>query len=251
MAKGHAVAKKPAARRKTGRGPADTLAGPSWKAWVSHLKSVGPTWLYALTCLSHLLCVRVTEACMLRRSDVDLEGRTVHVGALKRGAALKKPLSNAAFKLLSEWQEAGGVSVHRTRRWGSRGAVTYKDEWEFPATDEAYLFPSKRKDSAKDRRTKDTVSKAIRKARETFVPPPNTDVKIASIRSHSARHRCCNDLKSSMVPSELGKKFARISSDKVWAGYGKLTDQQLASGMARQHEVQQVWSEIYASDQAP
>ena len=154
MAKCQQVHKKPAARRKTGRGPADTLAGAGWKAWISHLKSVGPTWLYALASLSHLLCVRVTEACTLRRSDVNLAGATVHIGAMKKGAALNKPLSIAAKRLLTEWQEAGGVSVQRTRRWGNRGAITYKDEWVFPTQDEAWLFPSNRKDAAQAHRNK-------------------------------------------------------------------------------------------------
>ena len=88
------------------------------------------------------------------------------------------------------------------------------------------------------------MSRAIRKARSSFVPPAGHNVKIGQIRSHSARHRCINDLKGSGVAVEVGKKFARIASDKVYNSYGKLTEEQAKEQLAGNKPVQDLWSEL-------
>lgn len=89
----------------------------------------------------------------------------------------------------------------------------------------------------------DTVSAAIRRARASFVPPNVGEVKVASIRSHSGRHRAVNDLKMHNVKTEVGKRFARISS---WANYGKLTAKQAADELLNNKQLQDDWQKIYA-----
>ena len=89
------------------------------------------------------------------------------------------------------------------------------------------------------------MSAALRKARSTFVPPVPGEVRLDRIRSHSARHRCINELKSSNCVPEAGKKFARIASDSVWSGYGKLSEQQVCSVLRRNTELQQLWLAQY------
>ena len=64
------------------------------------------------------------------------------------------------------------------------------------------------------------MARQIRKLRAHFNEPY---VKTDRIRSHSARHRAINDLKASGIDREVGKQFARISDDAVWAGYGRLS----------------------------
>eukprot|EP00439_Symbiodinium_sp_Y106_P054716 s6649_g7.t1 len=156
--------KKPAAQKKcSGKGQADMLVGPSWRAWLDHLQNKGPTWLWALTTLCHLLCCRVTEVLKLQREDVDLESGFVYVGPLKRQGEVRKPLSKAAREVLERWVQDGGVSEERTRKCGSRGVVTIHDKWRFPPVEdkEAYLFPAVRSDSKLKRMNKDIYIKRV------------------------------------------------------------------------------------------
>ena len=150
--------KKPAAKKSAGKGQADMLVGPSWRAWLDHLKITGPTWLWVLTTLCHLLCCRVTEVLKLQREDVDLEAGFVYVGPLKRQGEVRKALSKAAKEIFERFVEDGGATEQRTRKCGSRGVVTIHDRWRFPTVEEkdAYLFPPVRKDSKLDRMNKDT-----------------------------------------------------------------------------------------------
>ena len=95
----------------------------------------------------------------------------------------------------------------------------------------------------------DAAGKAIQRARESFVPPQDSSVKIAKVRSHSSRQRCINDLKTTLVPKDIGKAFARISSDKVYDQYGELTEKQVGHALARNSDTQKVWKAIYFQDE--
>lgn len=88
-------------------------------------------------------------------------------------------------------------------------------------------------------RLQDTVARQIRKLRAHFNEPY---VKTDRIRSHSARHRAINDLKASGIDREVGKQFARISDDAVWAGYGRLSAVQAGRAMHQNVQLQQAWS---------
>ena len=148
------VLKRPA-KAQAARGKADSLVGSSFKAWVEHVKTnSGPTWLFVLIQLQHLLCCRVTECLKLRFRDIELEASRVLIGPLKKHGAKAKPLSEVAKQLLTGWKDQGGCSFQRTRKWGNRGIVTYKDEWVWAADADAYLFPVDRKDSNKKHRNK-------------------------------------------------------------------------------------------------
>ena len=78
------------------------------------------------------------------------------------------------------------------------------------------------------------------------MPPHAACVKVSKIRSHSARHRCINDLKSQNVPAEVGKYFARIASEKVWGNYGRLTAEQAADGLSKNAQLQELWQALWA-----
>ena len=98
--------------------------------------------------------------------------------------------------------------------------------------------------------SQDSASAAIRRARASFVPPAGTDVQIGKIRSHSSRQRAINDLKVSGVSAPVGKRFARIASDRVWDGYGQLTTDQVEAGLKRSSAFQELQCEIYNSADA-
>ncbi|CAK9017478.1 unnamed protein product [Durusdinium trenchii] len=153
----------------------------------------------------------------------------------------------ALFEKLNEWKENGGLTITRTRKCGSRGLVTFQDTWTWPTASLPDLFPAVRSDCKGKIMNKDTVSAAIRRARKTFVPPNVGEVKVANIRSHSGRHRAINDLKMHNVKTEVGKRFARISSEAVWKGYGKLTVKQAADELRSNKKLQEHWQEIYTS----
>ena len=89
------------------------------------------------------------------------------------------------------------------------------------------------------------MSAAIRKARATFVPPNVGEVRVSRIRSHSGRHRAVNDLKMSTVKGEVGRRFARISSEKVWEKYGRITAEQAAEELKANEVLQTLWNQMY------
>ncbi|CAE7619753.1 unnamed protein product, partial [Symbiodinium sp. KB8] len=217
------------------------------KSWLQHLKGVGPTWCYVLASMCHLLCCRVTEVIRLQAKHIDLDNGRVQVGELKQQEKILKPLTDTAKTFFTQLRDNAGHSEQRTRRCGSRGYVTYQDSWGWPADPEAFLFPATRKDATAKHMNKDSASAAIRRARASFVPPAGTDVQIGKIRSHSSRQRAINDLKVSGVSAPVGKRFARIASDRVWDGYGQLTTDQVEAGLKRSSAFQELQCEIYNS----
>ena len=238
------LAKTGRRRRRKGNGQADKLPGAAWALWTNHVQATGPSWLYPVVCLGHLLCLRVTEVLSLSGKDFDLAGGVVRVRALKRQEATGKCLNEAAATFVRKLQEEG-VSVNRMRNTGLQGVKAASDIWTWPEEAEDYLFPATRRDSRQGRRTKDTVSKAIRKARHTFKVPHIPEVRPDRIRSHSGRHRCINDMKQHNVDREVGKKFARITDDGVYEKYGKLSSQQAGKKLRQNMELQTFWKQMY------
>ena len=240
--------KGPAARkgRRRGRklGQADKLPGAAWTLWTHHILATGPTWLYPVVCLGHLLCLRVTEVLQLRVQDFDFEKKVVKVRALKKQAETEKFLGEAAFDFLLKLREEG-VSVRRQRNTGVRGMQAVTDEWFWPEDPEHHLFQAKRRDSKLVRASKDTVARAIRRARRTFHVPHIPEVQPGKIRSHSGRHRCINDMKEHNVEREVGKKYARISDETVYDRYGKLSAQQAGKKLLQNHDLQAYWKRMY------
>ena len=109
------------------------------------------------------------------------------------------------------------------------------------------LFPATRKDSKVCYHSKDVVAAAIRKARTNFIPPEGAgSVRVENIVSHCGRHRCSNDMKSFGIKREVGKKFARISTDKVWDGYGPISQEQVGKKLAANVELQRNWKSMYS-----
>jgi integrase len=191
-----------------------------------------------------LLCLRVTEILSLRIQDFDLDSGVVRVRPLKRQGATDKVLSDAARLFIQKMQEEG-VNIKRHRNTGLRGMQEVRDAWNWPEDPEGLLFPATRRDSRENRRTKDTVAKAIRKARATFRVPHIPEVLPHRIRSHSGRHRCINDMKQHNVEREVGKKFARITDDGVYEKYGKLSAQQAGKKLKLNLELQGFWKAMY------
>ena len=145
---------------------------------------------------------------------------------------------------MAESSQDYGVSVQRARRNGARWHAVYLDQWTWPET--GLLFPATRKDSKVCYHSKDVVAAAIRKVRSTFVPPDGAgSVRIENIVSHCGRHRCSNDMKSFGIKREVGKKFARISTDKVWDGYGPISQEQVGKQFAANVELQRNWKSMY------
>ena len=250
-----AVLKKRAAKRQPaatgkrrgrgkGLGQADKLPGAAWALWTNHVQATGPSWLYPVVCLGHLLCLRVTEVLSLASKDFDLVKGVVRVGALKRQAATEKILSEAAVAFVRKLQD-DGINVNRERNTGVLGHKMVADNWNWPEEPEDYLFPATRRDSTKKRRTKDTVARAIRIARQTFNVPHIPEVQPNRIRSHSGRHRCINDMKQHNVEREVGKKFARITDDGVYEKYGKLSAAQAGKKLRQNTELQTFWKLMY------
>ena len=89
------------------------------------------------------------------------------------------------------------------------------------------------------------MAKAVQKARRSFVP--EGAVRLANVCSHSGRHRAINDMKVHGLPSEVGRRMARISEERVWQQYGKMSDSQAAHAMLQNTPLQEEWMGMYAS----
>ena len=146
--------KKKEATRK--RGKADALTGQGWQAWVAHVARVGPTWLFVLFTLCHLLCCRVTEVLQIQLQDVDMENHRVKVKALKRRESMMKPICPTLRHFLEKWSSNGGLSFTYTKKWGAHGLRTFQDHWHYPTEPKQYFFPPKRSDNQMGRLTKDS-----------------------------------------------------------------------------------------------
>ena len=90
------------------------------------------------------------------------------------------------------------------------------------------------------------MAAAIRKVRSTCVPPDGAgSVRVENIVSHCGRHRCSNDMKSFGIKREVGKKFARIATDKVYDGYGAISQEQVGKKLSANVELQNTWKSMY------
>ncbi|CAE7041219.1 unnamed protein product [Symbiodinium natans] len=218
------------------KGKADPLLGDSWQEWLGIIKDHGPMWLYAATIISHACCLRITETLMLTAESFDWYRNVVVVPPLKGQEETEKVMPSRAVTLFNDWWRNGGLRVSRMKKQGNRGIVPVEETWTWPA--QGYLFPATRKDSKLKRRTKDSVAKQIAKLRKNIT---NATIKKEKVRSHSARHRSINDMKAAGIDHEVGKQYARIRDDGVWAGYGRLSAFQAGTAMHNNHALQMAW----------
>lgn len=149
------VKKDQGQKAKSKRGQADSLTGNGWAAWMTHVSRVGPSWLFVLFALCHLLCCRVSEILKLQLQDMDFENKRVKIKPLKKRGEIMKPISATLQKFLDKWRQDGGQSFTYTRKWGKQGLRTYRDTWSFPTEPEQYFFPPKRSDNKMGRMSKD------------------------------------------------------------------------------------------------
>jgi integrase len=138
---------KPAKQRRGKRalGQADKLPGAAWTLWTHHVQTTGPSWLYPVICLGHLLCLRVTEVPSLRGKDLDFENGVVRVRPMKRQGATDKVLSDAAVLFIRKIQEEG-INIKRLRNTGLRVLQEISDDWNWPEDPEGLLFPATRRE---------------------------------------------------------------------------------------------------------
>ena len=197
---------------KTCRGKASCMSGQLWPMWLVHVHKHGTCWLHACLILTHILCLRVTEALKLRASDFNWKNKTVWIGPLKKQRAVRKPLLSALHPLLKHLR-THGLTCKRNRARGILGRSSFKDTWTWPKGD-ALLFPSVRSDCKTTHRCKNTVCKAIQRLRVTFVSPKGVWLDTSRVRSHSGRQRMVQDLKLASVPEEVAMLYARIADTR-------------------------------------
>ncbi len=183
-------------------------------------------WLHVLAIVQNLLGLRVTEALNLKGGDFDFDTCTVHVFGLKGHGQVSKPMLPHAIATLTKLRDEGAHTT-RSMQAGRRGHVTATEKW---AWQPGLLF---RQTSAHGDReqpmTKDTVARAIARARRTFTPGPGVDVDVGRIRSHSARHRFFNDSKLSGVSREAAMTYGLLKDVQTYEEtYGKLSMKQAA-----------------------
>ena len=209
--------KKRPVKRKLGK--ASALPDKLWTQWLDHVRAHGSCWLYVALLLTHLLCLRITEALRLTAEDFAFgRGNSVYIKPLKGQPALRKPMLPPVKKILLQLKNQT-VKQKRIKKQGALGEKLFLDCWKWPQT--GPLFPAERADSDSVVRNKNTVCKAIGRLRCSFEQPCE-----APVRSHSGRHRMVSDLKMSGVADDIGMCYARIKDKRTYAGYGKLSGQQ-------------------------
>ena len=222
---------------------ASTLEGDLWAAWLAHLLKHSSTWLWVLTVICHMFCLRVTEGLKLRASDFNWKTRSVRVAPLKRAPEVHKKIMPAYLPLLRLLRKEG-KTVKRMKCWGVLGSRRVDDAWEWPEG-QGRLFPSRC--GGEGHASKDSVCHAIVKARKSFVPPAGCSLPDTSlVRSHSARHRKINDMKSSGATPDEGMTFARIKHRKTYDRYGKMTQTQAGAALQKNKKLQTTLKALYA-----
>ena len=188
---------------------------------VHHICSTGPSWLYPVVCLGHLLCLRATAIRNLRPKDSNLEVGVLNVQSLKRQKQTDKVMGEAVVAFVRKLMDEG-FSVRRWKHLGVLGTCDVLNDWHWLAEHEHFLFPASRRDSRKVNQSKDVVARAIRDARKTICTPHIPDVHINRIRRHSGCHRCINDMKQHNVERDVGNNYAPVSDEGVYQSYGRL-----------------------------
>ena len=234
-------AKSTKARSKTERtapgvcpGSASSLPGESFTEFVAHCKKTAPVWLHILAKVDHALGNRVTETLELQGDHVDFKKGRVLIHGLKGHGIVYKPLVPHARKILAQLKKKAVTTTRKVKR-GACDDATITETWRWS---KGYLFPRMcdqkqpapggrgQKPPGGNRITKDTVSKAIIRARKTF-KSVRKDVPTCSTVSHSFRHRWINDAKNAGLPKEVAMKYCLIKSeDKYMKMYGKPTMEQ-------------------------
>eukprot|EP00969_Alexandrium_andersonii_P114936 5082994-Alexandrium_andersonii.AAC.1 len=175
---------------------ASSLPGDLWKQWLEHLEEVAPAWVYVSILFTHLLCCRITEVLRLSGSDFDFKKQTVAVPPLKGQPAIQKPMLSIALDAFL-FLKSEGKALLRLRRVRGGKVRVYQDTWTWS---ESLLFKAERSDSKLEVRNKDSLGKALRRARANFGPY----VDGHKTTSHSGRHRMVNDLKQAGIHQEAG-----------------------------------------------
>ena len=220
-------------------GQAATLPGSEWGSWLCHIMRFGTTWLYVVVLLTHLLCLRITEALRLRAENFRFKTPgTVYVAPLKNQPGMTKPLLAGVHNILEHLRKQG-VKQKRKRNCGGRGHVTYVDKWEWPS--KGLLFPASRSDCKSAAHNKDSVSKAIARLRQTFVCHTQQ-----TVRSHSGRHTMINLLKHAGLPDTVAKFYARIKDQKTFESYGMCTETQATKTLQTSKAVQRLFADAYS-----
>jgi integrase len=180
-----------------------------------------------LVSLQHALALRVSEALDLHGDDFDMDAKDVTVHGRKGHGVVQKAILPHTRKLIMELKK--GFTTKRTLVSGARGSAKKIEGWKWPAKGRDPLFPRRRgKDDGQPLAAidKNTVAKAIIRARATF-KPERKDVNPLQIRSHSARHRCVNDLKVAGVPKQMAMTYVLIKDEMTFDRiYGRPTMQQ-------------------------
>jgi type 1 fimbriae regulatory protein FimB len=78
---------------------------------------------YALLLLMVRHGLRVSEACELKLSDIDLQSKVLHVKRLKNGKSTTHPLYNGEVKAVKDWLAVRQEMTHETPTLGSGDTV--------------------------------------------------------------------------------------------------------------------------------
>ena len=215
-------------------GSASSLPGESFTEFLAHCKKTAPVWLHIFAKVDHALGNRVTETLELQGDHVDFKKGRVLIHGLKGHGIVYKPLVPHARKILAQLKKKAVTTTRKVKR-GACDDATVTETWRWS---KGYLFPRNcdqkqpapggcgRKPPGGNRITKDTVSKAIIRARKTF-KSSRVDVSTCSIRSHSFRHRWINDAKNAGLPKEVAMKYCLIKDEDTYMKvYGRPTMEQ-------------------------
>ena len=220
---------------------ASSMAGQLWPAWCKHLLKTDCTWMYVLALLSHMLCLRVSEALALRASDFSWKGKRVRIRPLKRQPETHKRMLACYLPLLKRLKKTGAKRRRQTH-CGARGKHTWVDQWSWPSGNR-FLFPNR---TGKAPMSKDIVCHRVVAARQTFVAPKGCMLEdVSNIRTHSARHRAINDYKTSGIAADVGMVYARIKHKRTYDCYGRLDQQQCGTIMDSNNKLQKRLRRVY------
>lgn len=193
------------------------------REWLLHLYNTQPLWVYVHQRLQDLLTSRVTEVLKLRGTDFeDSHLNVVRIDAMKLGATQDKVLLSEAAAFVHKLQTVG-LSKTRKVRVAYGRFVDREDRFTWS---DGFLFRGRTWCTRNKRMGKNTLSAAIRRARQTFKSNTLTPAQIRRITSHTVRHSSIARMREAMLRQELAMRQARIASRNVYDRYGKFSAKQ-------------------------
>lgn len=206
---------------------AAALSPKLWSRWLQYVREHAGSRMFVLLWFTGAVALRCTEACQLKREDINdnadvpfVQVRGDELGQTKTpGKSLIRLKDLAAVRTMLR----DGVNTTRELKH-KNGVRTTIDTYKFPA--HGRLFRA-RGDSGRDHLEYHAVTKVVSKLRPGFMKVVQKEggftEELTRLRTHSGRASAITDMMCDRWPVAASMKQARHKDVSVHLAYGQLT----------------------------